>query len=144
MVSPQTALIFVGLPLVTALVLLATPLHDAAPPPLREDAAALTAEATASEPRLAAAAIGTPAPLDAVVRRKTRRDAGVPAVIYETRRVRYRGPATARADSESARVVMAPRASDTRPRPAAIPEPITLASATETPASHASPIPQSP
>ena len=45
--SAQTALLFVGLPLLWALVLMAAPLHDAGPPPAREEtlAALVAAEA---------------------------------------------------------------------------------------------------
>ena len=80
--SPQTALIFVGLPLVTILVLLATPLHDPEVPPRPEPTAVLAAEvavlpATAALPH-------------AVVRRQRVAADAIPAVIYETRRPRER------------------------------------------------------
>ena len=84
--SPQTALIFVGLPLLTALVLLAEPLHDAAPLPPREETVAVTGrDMTDPEQRLADQRTVVAAMPRAVVRRAPRESA-VPAVIYETRR----------------------------------------------------------
>jgi len=116
--SPQTALIFVGLPLLTALVLLATPLHDAAPPPAGEDASPrLSVEAPAPEPRVAQPEVGTAALPRAVARRQPVSDP-VPAVIYETRRLRPRAPVTVRpAVRESAPAVVASHASDAWRRP---------------------------
>ena len=84
--SPQTALIFVGLPLLTALVLLAAPLHDAAPLAPREETVAVTGvDMTEPEQRLAEQPIVVAAMPRAVVRRP-REQSAVPAVIYETRR----------------------------------------------------------
>jgi hypothetical protein len=122
--SPQTALIFVGLPLLTALVLLATPLHDAAPPPAGEDGPArLSVEAPATEPRLVPAEVGTAAMPRAVARRQPVGDP-VPAVIYETRRLRPRAPVTLRpAVSEAAPGVVASHASDAWRRPASTQSP---------------------
>lgn len=122
--SPQTALIFVGLPLLTALVLLATPLHDAAPPPAGEDARPrLSVEAPAPEPRLAQPEVGTAAMPRAVARRQPVSDP-VPAVIYETRRLRPRAPVTVRpAVRESAPAVVASHASDAWRRPASTQSP---------------------
>lgn len=122
--SPQTALIFVGLPLLTALVLLATPLHDAAPPPPGEDGPArLSVEAPATEPRLVPAEVGTAAMPRAVARRQPVSDP-VPAVIYETRRLRPRAPVALRpAVSEAAPAVVASHASDAWRRPASTQSP---------------------
>jgi len=84
--SPQTALIFVGLPLLTALVLLAAPLHDAAPLPPREETIAVTGrDMTQPEPRLADQRPVVAAMPRAAMRRSPKENA-VPAVIYETRR----------------------------------------------------------
>ena len=104
--SPQTALIFVGLPLLTALVLLATPLHDSAPPvPGDEVTAPLVGEPPPSEPRVAAQA-SAPAALPRVVaRRPPTADARVPAVIYETRRTSR--PRATRATQDAATPVTA-------------------------------------
>ena len=89
--SPQTALIFVGLPLLTVLVLLATPLHDPGPPPREEAAAASPAsDGPAPEPRVAAAESSQTAEPKAVARRQPAERAGIPAVIYEGRRTRHR------------------------------------------------------
>jgi hypothetical protein len=85
--SPQTALIFVGLPLITILVLLATPLHDPeAPPPaaIARDVAILPRVAVAERPSAAL-------PQPVVRRQRVHTDAG-PAVIYERRRPRHRPP----------------------------------------------------
>jgi hypothetical protein len=87
--SPQTALIFVGLPLVTILVLLATPLHDSEVPPRPEPTAVLAAE-VAVLPRVALAETATAALPHAVVRRQRVAADAIPAVIYETRRPRER------------------------------------------------------
>jgi hypothetical protein len=105
--SPQTALIFVGLPLLTALVLLATPLHDSAPPaPGDEVAAPLVGQPPTSEVRVAEQA-GAPATLPRVVaRRQPTVEARVPAVIYETRRTVHR-PRAARANPTTATPITA-------------------------------------
>jgi len=85
--SAQTAALFVGLPLLTALVLMAAPLHDPGPPPALEAPAAAVAE-----PVTDSTALADPAPSfttrHAIASRPSR-DAmlePVPAVIYETRR----------------------------------------------------------
>ena len=98
-------MLFVGLPLLAALVLMAAPLHDAtAPLPEEEAPAALIAD---WEP--AAALRVEPAPRpgirngpSAVARAQRRERAPVPEVIFETRRSRppasmgeLHGPATA-------------------------------------------------
>lgn len=85
--SAQTALLFVGLPLLGALVLMAAPLHDAGPPPAREEAAA----ALVAEAALIDALPDDPAPVMPPARRSVRRprrveNHPVPAVIWETRR----------------------------------------------------------
>jgi hypothetical protein len=85
--SAHTALVFVGLPLLVALVLLATPLHDASTPVPREDAA-LFGDPAVSDPVIT----GMPTPVYGAVRREaTRRPRvkqdPVPAVIFEPRRV---------------------------------------------------------
>jgi hypothetical protein len=83
--SPQTAAVFVGLPLLVALVLMAAPLHDpGAPPPLPPPPAASVADVAP------AAAVIEPASAPVVPRRtvsRARRLASepVPAVIYEPR-----------------------------------------------------------
>jgi hypothetical protein len=124
--SPQTALIFVGLPLLTALVLLATPLHDAAPPTPREEAAA-PLSLPAPEPRVAKPETGGAAMPRAVAKRQPVDDRGVPAVIYETRRTRHRAWEDAStAVSGSAPAVMATRTGGAWLHPAATPESITL------------------
>src|SRR5688572_17500946 len=122
--SPQTALIFVGLPLLTALVLLATPLHEAAPPPAGQEAfPRLSMEAPATEPRLAPAEFGTAAMPRTVARRQPASD-DVPAVIYETRRWRRRAPVTVRpAERRSAPAVVASHATDAWLRPASTQSP---------------------
>jgi hypothetical protein len=88
--SAQTALVFVGLPLVAALVLMAAPLHDATAPPIREEApAALAAEAELAE-RPVVEPAATPASTErhaAVPRRRRGQTEVVPAVIFETRRI---------------------------------------------------------
>jgi hypothetical protein len=104
--SPQTALIFVGLPLVTALVLLATPLHDAAPPPPPEEAAAVVSLPT-PEPAVAEREVGAAALPRAAARRRSTDDSAVPAVIYETRRTRHRPRESVSDASGSAPAVMA-------------------------------------
>jgi hypothetical protein len=127
--SPQTALIFVGLPLLTALVLLATPLHDPGPPaPPEEVAGAARGDLPTPEPRLAEPEIGAAAMPRAVARRRLTADARVPGVIYETRRTIHRSRGTARAPEGGS-------------------EPITLAAATARREPHATPAslaPQSP
>ena len=122
--SPQTALIFVGLPLVTILVLLATPLHDpeAPPPPA-------IAHEVAMLPRVALAEPPTAALPQTIVRRQRRDTDAIPAVIHETRQPRHRPqPETSRAAVVS------------RPRPAVVsnPRPVVVAR------SNVSVAPQSP
>jgi hypothetical protein len=90
--SAQTALIFVGLPLLTALVLLATPLHDpGSPPPPREEVAVpLGSERPAHEPRIAERPLDAAAMPRTAAGRKPTADDSVPPVIYETRRTVHR------------------------------------------------------
>lgn len=102
--SPQTALIFVGLPLVTILVLLATPLHDPEMPPRPE---AIAAD-VALPPRVALAETATAASPRAVVRRQPADTGAIPAVIYETRRPRPQ-PETSRAVASTPRPVVVAR-----------------------------------
>ena len=117
--SPQTALIFVGLPLLTALVLLATPLHDPGPPPLREDRAGLVGDdLPASEPLPAAREIAAAAIPRTVARRQPVADDRVPAVIYETRRTIHRSTATARPPQRGTEKIT-PAAAATRAAPRA-------------------------
>ena len=89
--SPQTALIFVGLPLLTALVLLATPLHDPGPPAPREGLTApLRDDVPTPDPRLVEGDSGGAAMPRAVARRRPTIADRVPPVIYETRRTIHR------------------------------------------------------
>jgi hypothetical protein len=128
--SPQTALIFVGLPLLTILVLLATPLHDPGPPPREETAAASPAtDRPAPEPRAAAAGSGLAAAPKAVARRQPVERARIPAVIYEGRRTRDREHEKAvPAVSRPATALVAVEPATVRGRPAQpAREPITLA-----------------
>jgi hypothetical protein len=121
--SPQTALIFVGLPLLTALVLLATPLHDPGPPAPREElAVALRAEVPTPEPRLAEREIGGTAMPRAVASRQRTTDDRVPAVIYETRRTihRSRGARGAEGGSEPITLTAATTRAGSRPTPASL------------------------
>jgi hypothetical protein len=87
--APQTALIFVGVPFVTILILLATPLHDPGPPTPRPRPAATIAEESAGSLRIVRAESATAALPHAVVRHPRAARDGVPAVIYETRRPRH-------------------------------------------------------
>lgn len=112
--SPQTALLFVGLPLVTILVLLATPLHDPGPPPRQDVAAAVADDLAPPAPRIARADTATAALSRAVVKRHRAEPDGVPAVIYEPRRTRHRPhaePSRAIASTSAAAVVVGARAS---------------------------------
>lgn len=85
--SAQTALLFVGLPLLIALVLMATPLHDATPVAREEAVDALPADPAPSRPVFVAAPVpvsrARPAAMSAPSR--VRREP-VPAVIFERRR----------------------------------------------------------
>jgi hypothetical protein len=92
--SAQTALLFVGLPVLTALLLMATPLHDVVPPPADEAPAAGVREpdilaAALSETGGADAIVPPPRPPTAprAVRRRPSQGSPVPDVIFETRRV---------------------------------------------------------
>jgi hypothetical protein len=121
--SPQTALIFVGLPLLTALVLLATPLHDPGPAAPREElAVALRAEVPTPALRLAEREIGGAAMPRAVARRQRTTDDRVPAVIYETRRTihRSRGARGAEGGSEPITLTAATTRAGSRPTPASL------------------------
>lgn len=147
--SAQTALIFVGLPLLTALVLLATPLHDVAPSPPRDQAVTtLAGELATPEPHGADVETGTAAMPRAVASRAAE-EPDVPAVIYERRRMRH--PAldqASPAESGSRPAVLTTRTTDRGARPARAPEHFTLAAATavggESRAMAASLAPQSP
>jgi hypothetical protein len=116
--SAQTAALFVGLPLLTALVLMATPLHDTAPPPVREEAVvtvsadrpakAALAEPTVEDPRDSEPAASPSFQGRHALLRHARRAPGappVPAVIYESRRIvaaRRTGPDEAAAATNGA------------------------------------------
>lgn len=146
--APQTALIFVGLPLLTALVLLATPLHDAGPPPPREEVAApLGNDVLTLAPGIADSGTATAAMPHAVARRAPTRDDGVPAVIYETRGIIHQPREHARpAAGAAAPATTAERRSGTWLRSVPTPEALRLAAATartDARATAAS-IPQSP
>jgi hypothetical protein len=116
--APQTALIFVGLPLVTILILLATPLHDPGPLTPRPDAAAAIAEELAGSPRIARVESAAAALPHAVVRRPRAEGAGVPAPIYETRRPRDHPQADSRrtVTSGAAPAVMARTSASVAPQ----------------------------
>jgi hypothetical protein len=91
--SPQTAALFVGLPLLIALVLMAAPLHDPGPPP-----PALQASAAPAPEIQPAASVLEPAPPAPAHRRavhSVRRVVSepVPAVIFEPRAPRAVVPA---------------------------------------------------
>jgi hypothetical protein len=78
--SAQTALVFVGLPLAVALVLMATPLHDATAPPPKE-------EVVASAPPVAKPPDVAPPPRPAAASRPPHpAPAPVPDVVFEFRR----------------------------------------------------------
>jgi hypothetical protein len=84
--SAQTALLFVGLPLLMALVLMATPLHDATPPSVSEEASAsVAAEAALTESVVAPVRSAPQRPVTATRPRRPEAER-VPAVIFETRR----------------------------------------------------------
>jgi hypothetical protein len=108
--SAQTAALFVGLPLLIALVLMAAPLHDPGPPPaFGPPAAAVVGERVAEAPAVVdqAPAQSFSARRAAVSRPRRQVDREpVPAVIYETRRELRRQP-TGEARGSSA---AAPRA----------------------------------
>lgn len=145
--SPQTALIFVGLPLLTALVLLATPLHDAAPPTQREEAATPAGgDLLAPEPGVAERAAGAVELPRAFVTRQRTAAGRVPAVIYETRRTVDRPHENMGAgESGSAPAVAARETSGAWLRTAPTPQLLRLAAATaESRAAAASLAPQSP
>jgi hypothetical protein len=91
--SAQTAALFVGLPLLIALVLMAAPLHDPGPPPrVEERTAAWTADAPAEPPadtpaaEDSAAVASFPARHAAVSRPRRAAVEPVPAVIFVSRR----------------------------------------------------------
>lgn len=84
--SPQTALIFVGLPLVTALVLLATPLDDVAPPPQEARAPAGAYLATTETPLQGGEISAAAMPSAVATRAAAARGGDVPSVIYERQR----------------------------------------------------------
>ena len=97
--SAQTAALFVGLPLLIGLVLMAAPLHDPGPPPaLQPSPAAMVVERPAESVAVSEAgpAPSAPAPRAAVSRpRRPSALEPVPAVIYETRRERAGRPSIA-------------------------------------------------
>jgi hypothetical protein len=85
--SAQTAVLFVGLPLLIALVLMAAPLHDAPPPPAAgAAAAALAADDVAGRTVVAAGPRTSRRPVAVSPARRGYSDP-VPDVIFETRRV---------------------------------------------------------
>lgn len=124
--APQTALIFVGLPLVTALVLLATPLDDAAPPP-HHAARPVGGYLAATETSVQSGEIAAAAMPNVVAPGAAARDEDPPPVIYETRRrlrpVRARG---SDAERKTPPAMVADRRSD-RARSPARAKAITLA-----------------
>ena len=114
--SAQTALLFVGLPLLTALVLLATPLYDPGPPtpvPSREEVV-VALEPAAPEPAVTAAAMPR-----TVARRQPAADQPVPAVIWETRRTIHR-PRQYAGAAAAAPVTLAGTPPESRAVPAAL------------------------
>jgi hypothetical protein len=116
--SPQTALIFVGLPLLTALVLLATPLHDPGPPAPREEiTAALAGDVPTPAPRLVDRETGGAAMPRAVARRQPVSEERVPAVIYETRRTIHRSPSARAAGGGSQPITFAAAAAESHRSP---------------------------
>jgi len=125
--SAQTALLFVGLPLLTALVLLASPLHDA-PAPLPREEAAAPDSVSAPEPRFVELQ-PAPAAMPRPVATRPAHDEAVPAVIYEVRRTgRYRAREDAGAPvSGSAPAVMP--TSRPRLRPVTSVEPVAAVAA---------------
>jgi len=141
--AAHTALIFVGVPLLTALVLLATPLHDAPPPRPDEAAAPLGINAAATEPRgetgpaatsraeTAAAMPRAAATPRAAARRPAADDVDVPAVIYETRRARQpvRGGVSSSPRTGSAPAILATPPGESGMRPLRTASRITLATA---------------
>lgn len=81
--SAQTALLFVGLPLSMALVLMAAPLGDGTPPPARQEAAAPAVDPPALEPP---AAPSLPRARTRVSWARRADSEPAPSVIFETRR----------------------------------------------------------
>lgn len=81
--SAQTALLFVGLPLLMALVLMAAPLEDGTRPPARQEAAAPAVDPPALE---APTASSLPPARTHVSRARRTTSEPVPPVIFETRR----------------------------------------------------------
>jgi hypothetical protein len=123
--SAQTALLFVGLPLLVALVLMAAPLHDATPPP--GAAAALAADAGPDGTAVAAKPRVRKRPV-AVSRARRGDDDPVPDVIFEIRRVirASHRPATAPSRPQPASTIAAtpwpgrPRSPERRPLAAVV------------------------
>jgi hypothetical protein len=113
--SAHTALLFVGLPLLTALLLMAAPLHDATPPAMREDPARRLDVADLDE-------LPPPdrRPVAPVARRPA--DDPVPDVVFEIRRIRRRAPEGARSSPSPPPRVIA--AAVRRPVASAMPRPI--------------------
>jgi hypothetical protein len=123
--SAHTALLFVGLPLLTALLLMAAPLHDGTPPAMRKDPARRLDPAV-RDPSVADLDELRPRdrrPVAPVARRPA--DDPVPDVVFEIRRILRRGPERAREGARSApspppRVIAAAvrrPAASARPRP---------------------------
>jgi hypothetical protein len=119
--SPQTALIFVGLPLLTALVLLATPLHDATAPPMprQELTTAFVGDLPGQELRLVDVTRQFALPRAVIGRQRTDR---VPPVVYEARRTVYRSREHASAAAMPAAVVRPPAVGARTTAAAFIPE----------------------
>jgi hypothetical protein len=98
--SAHTALLFVGLPLLAALLLMSAPLHDATPPAMHEDPVRRMDPAV-TDPRVA--------DLDALPRDRRRvapvarrpADDPVPDVVFEIRRILRRAPERVRVGARS-------------------------------------------
>jgi hypothetical protein len=103
--SAQTALLFVGLPLLMALVLMAAPLEDGTPPPARQEAAVPAVDPPALEAPTEPS--WPPARAHGSRARRTSSEP-VPPVIFETRRAIRRLHEHAR---ETPRSAVAPAAS---------------------------------
>jgi len=123
--SAQTAALFVGLPLLMALVLMAAPLHDA-PPPAHEPAAAAVPGSQRAEAPVGESAVapGVRVPGRQAAASRPRRPEPVPAVIFEMRRSlpRYRDQ-----EPQALRTSASLPPPAQRVRRAPTPDPLTLA-----------------